>query len=216
MWIFSKAFCSSRSRSWSSGFTLIELLVVSSIVIIITIVILFRHERFNSATLLRSLAYSVALSVRQAQLYGTSVRETSAGGIFAPSYGTYFKSGDTTNYFLAADLNSNGTIAIDGSEDVSPSPYRIHGNYAIKDFCATQSNSARHCRSTGEINVLLVRFSRPNPDALFVTNVNPSPNTYTRSCIELESPGEDTRIVSITNTGQIHVGTSGTTCVTEL
>ena len=213
MWIFSKAFrfFGRRLPAGRQGFTLIELLVVSSIVIIITTVLLFRHERFNSATLLRSLGYSVALSIRQAQLYGTSVREVTSGGIFAPSYGIYFKSGDTTHYFLAADLNQNGAIATDGSEDVSPSPYNINGGYQIKDFCAyVASGGAAHCKSNGIITSFTIRFVRPNPDALFVTDAPGGPYLYSSAYIQLESPGEDTRGITITTTGQISVGISGT------
>ena len=209
MWIFSQHSRFSKRRPALGGFTIIELLVASSIIIIITTVLLFRQGRFNSSTLLRSLAYSVALSVRQAQTYGTSVRETAPGGIFAPSYGVYFKSGDTTHYFLAADLNSNGSIATDGSEDVSPSPYTIRGDYQIKDFCAyVQGSGALHCKSNGIITVLAIRFVRPNPDAIFVTDQ--AGYQYSSAYIQLESPGEDTRSITITTTGQISVGTSGT------
>lgn len=192
------------------GFTVIELMVASSIIIVITTVLLFRHERFNSSTILRSLSYSVALSVRQAQLYGTSVRETSSGSAVFPSYGLYFKSGDTTHYFLAADSNANNVIATDGSEDISPpSPYTISGGYMIKDFCATVvATGVNHCKSTGEIDTLTVRFVRPNLDALVSTNQ--SGYQYSSAYIQLESPGEDTRGITVTSTGQISVGLSGT------
>ena len=221
MWIFSSHSLSSTNssarRAYLGGFTIIELMVASAIIIVITTVILFRHERFNSATILRSLAYGVALSVRQAQLYGTAVRETSlgcSGNACFPSYGVYFKTGETTRYFLAADSlplpNGNGTIATDGTEDISPpSPYSLNGGYQIKDFCAYTSSTA-HCKSNDIItSYLTIRFVRPNPDALFVTDAG---GTYTRACVELESPGESTRAIEITNTGQISVNISGTTC----
>jgi prepilin-type N-terminal cleavage/methylation domain-containing protein len=208
MWIFSL-----RSRLFSKrarGFTVIELMVASAIILIITSVILFRQSRFNSATLLRSLAYSMALSIRQAQTYGVSVRETTSGSNRFPSYGVYFKSGDLTHYFLAADLNGNGAVATDGTEDVSPpSPYSLSQGYQIKDVCATvQGTGAQHCFSNGIITKLTIRFVRPNPDALFVSDAPGNP-TYTSAYIQITAPGEDTRGITVTSTGQISVGNSG-------
>ncbi len=42
-------------------------MVVVAIITFLTGIFLFQQKRFDSSTLLRSLAYSVALSVRQAQ-----------------------------------------------------------------------------------------------------------------------------------------------------
>ncbi|MBI2004934.1 prepilin-type N-terminal cleavage/methylation domain-containing protein [Patescibacteria group bacterium] len=60
-------------RALPGGFTLVELLVVVSIMLIITSTLLLQQRKFNSATLMRTLAYNIALSIRQAQVYGTSV-----------------------------------------------------------------------------------------------------------------------------------------------
>jgi hypothetical protein len=67
------------------------MLVVSSIVLLITAFVIFQQQKFNSSTLLRSLTYSVALTVRQAQVYGTSVRgfTSSSGTTFGSGYGVY-------------------------------------------------------------------------------------------------------------------------------
>lgn len=217
MWIFSKTFYSSSKKiSILGGFTVIELMVASSIIIIMTTVLLFRHERFNSSTILRSLAYGVALSVRQAQLYGTSVRETDCSGSSCfPSYALYFKFSDATHYFLGADINGDGTIEDDGSEDITPpSPYKISSGYKLKSFCAkVASTGADHCYTDNGISddiltTLTLRFLRPNPDALIVTNQ--AGVVYSQAYIQIESPGEDTRGITITSTGQISVGLAGT------
>lgn len=199
------------------GFTIIELLVATSIIVFITTVLLFRHDRFNSSTLLRSLAYSVALSVRQAQLYGTSVRETDiSSNIFAKSYAVYFKTNSPDRYFLAADrlplASPDGAIATNGSEDVPPSPYLIRNGYGISNFCAYLSNGVAHCHSGGSVAIteLSIQFRRPDPDARFVTNAGSS---YAHACVEIISPTQDnTRTVRVTNTGQITVGEAGESC----
>src|SRR3989344_3869307 len=73
------------------GFTLIELLVVLSIMLVITGVFLVRNQQFNSAILLRSLSYQVALSIRQAQVFGVGVKEDGAGtGNFSARDGVQF------------------------------------------------------------------------------------------------------------------------------
>ncbi len=46
---------------------------------------LANHERFNSSILLDSLAYDIALSIREAQVYGLSVRGINAD--FQVGYG---------------------------------------------------------------------------------------------------------------------------------
>jgi Tfp pilus assembly protein FimT len=213
----------------SRGFTIIELLVVSVIIMLITSLILFRQQSFNSSTLLRSLAYSVALSVRQAQVYGVSVREqTSAStglgtGAFGQGYGVQFSNsgclglGNAHSYQLFADIDGDATL--DSGEQLPC--YRV-GNgrgtdYKVKNFCAHVSAGSDQCNASipatsQVITSLATYFRRPNPDACFTTNVNPgacavgASAVYDYAYIELQAQGStDYRIVKISNTGQIAV-----------
>lgn len=208
----------SKRAPAARGFTLIELLVVSMIIILITAFVLFRQEGFNSSTLLRSLSYSIALSVRQAQVYGVSVRESAAGsGVFANGYGVYFgNSGlaDTSHYLLFADINGDGQYA--AGEEL---PRFTIGNgrgtdYLIKTFCAHSIVSGDQCGSgTGTtITSLSVYFRRPNPDACFATSQSPAAcavgatPVYDYAYVQLKSfTGTDYRTIKISNTGQIAV-----------
>jgi len=214
MWIFSQC-----SRSGKRGFTLIELLVVISIMLILTSIFLLRQSRFNSSTLLRSLSYSVGLSVRQAQVYGTSIRESASGafdaGTAAKSYGIYFSSGSQNNYILFADLNNNG--AYNTGEDVEA--FRINPGYSISKFCATTSLGSQQCWIASDpgnstLTYLTILFRRPNPDSCFATNLNTSvcqtgaTPAYSSGYVQLQS-GSDTRSVTVTLTGQISVGAHG-------
>lgn len=181
----------------SRGFTLVEMLVVSAIILVITTFILFRQAQFDSTTLLRSLAYSGALSVRQAQVYGTSIRETTLGsGVFARRYGVYASAGTTDSYLLFADLDLDGEY--DSGETVNT--FRIGKGYSLGRICGlTASASTLNC----DLTWLTIYFTRPNTDALFKSSQ--SGEAYSAAFIEFMSEGASTRAIKITSTGQISV-----------
>lgn len=216
--LFSKRGLSPRGLSRAkAGFTLIELLVVSAIIVLITGFILFRQQGFNSSTLLRSLSYSIALTVRQAQVYGNSVRESAVGSnVFANGYGVYFgNSGlvDNSHYLMFADVDGDGQY--EAGEEL---PRFTIGNgrgtdYLIKDYCA-HSNSGDQCTTgTGTtIDSLTIYFRRPNPDACFATSQSPSAcaadaaPVYDYAYVQVKpAGGSDYRTIKISNTGQIAV-----------
>ncbi|MDB5225216.1 MAG: Pili subunit [Candidatus Adlerbacteria bacterium] len=204
------------------GFTLIELLVVSLIIVLITGFVLFRQQGFNSSTLLRSLAYSSALSVRQAQLYGVSVRESGVGtGKFSQGFGVQFgNSGlvDSSHYLLFADTipASAGNGQYDAGEEL---PRFTLGNgrgtdYYISDFCAHNIASGNdECQSGGTtITSLTIFFRRPNPDGCFATSRNPGAcavnavPVYSYAYVQLKAAaGTDVRTVKVSSAGQIAV-----------
>lgn len=197
------SFLRSRSnRATAPGFTLIELLVVSGLVVVITVAILFRQAQFNSTTLLRSLAYSAALSFREAQVFGTSVRETAVGSnSFVKNYGVYVNRGTTNSYILYADVNDNNTY--DSGEAVET--YTIGRGYALNRFCGVlQGVSSTHCSNDASpIDWMVVYFKRPNPDALFSSSQGGE--AYSAAFVEFISDNGDTRAAKVSSTGQITV-----------
>lgn len=212
------------------GFTLVELLVVIAIVVVLSAVLLTRQSQFNSSTLLRSLTYSVALSVRQAQVYGTTVYGTTtllanctagtynAGSCFAPGYGIYFNSGDNVHYVLFGDLNGNGRY--DTGEQVQT--FTIKSGYRLARFCAGRtSNGVPDCWSEsggGTLASMSVIFKRPNPDACFSTDTNPTVCStgvnpiYASSTIRIAGGNTDVRNIVVTTTGQIAVCPLNVSC----
>ena len=199
------------------GFTLIELLVVVAIMVLITAAVLFRQARFDSSTLLRSLSYSIALSVRSAQVYGVSVRGAAtaqancsgtfvSGNCYAPAYGVYFN--NSTSYILFADNNGNGMY--DSLQDSIVSTYQVGSGFQIVKFCGVLSGGTKHCSNDASpITWLTVYFRRPVPDALFQSSVT---ETYAGAYIQVAATNDATNTHSITvsSTGQIAVGASGT------
>lgn len=209
MWTYFKflrRFCTNLQRP-SRGFTLVELLVVSAIVLLFTALVFFRQARFNSSTILRSLTYSMALSVRQAQVYGTSVRESAAGSnIFAQGYGVYIPSvGSAANtYYIFADIDGDG--AYDAGEGLPI--YRLGSGYVLQSVCGVGVGGST-CTS---LTSLTAYFRRPNPDGCFASNAAPgacalgASAVYSRAYITLANTASgDTRSIKVTNTGQISV-----------
>ncbi|MFC1733488.1 hypothetical protein ACFL6I_24580, partial [candidate division KSB1 bacterium] len=81
----------SKKKNINSGFSMIELVVSTGIMIMITMVVLVNHAAFGGNILVGSLAYDVGLSIRQAQVFGLSVREFGIGtGTFDVGYGVHF------------------------------------------------------------------------------------------------------------------------------
>ncbi len=192
------------------GFTLIELIVVSAIIILITTFIFFQQAKFNSSTLLRSLTYSVALSVRQAQVYGTSVREFSPGsGLFAPGYGIHVPAADSgaTTYYIFADTEpiGGGDGKYTSAAEALP-VFTLGRGYIVNKVCV--STDGLGCV---DVSPLTIFFRRPNPDACISNNtdgycVAGATPQYLSAFIQLKSTGNnDTRSIKITNTGQIAV-----------
>ena len=189
-------------------------MVVLAIMTILTTVFLLQQRRFDSSTLLRTLAYSIALSVRQAQTYGSSVRQfdTSANG-FKYSYGLSFST-DANHYYLFADVNGD-KIYETSPTDETVQKFTINTGYSITKFCGILPNGTDQSCTTGTtpggtpITSLTLYFKRPDPDAQFsATNSagNANGETYCAVYVQVQGGGGDTRAIKITTTGQVLIG----------
>ncbi len=222
MWIFSqlsgfgnRRVQTRRQSLVAAGFTLTELLVVISLMLILTTVFLLRQQQFNSATVLRSLSYSIALSMRQAQAYGTSIRESAAGAFdtstAARAYGVYFSTATPSSYVLFADANNNGRY--ESATDIVVQTFNLSTGYTIRTLSATTSTNV--LRASPAISDLTLIFRRPNPDACVSTSlstgacsVTPSGEQYSSAIIQIAG-SDETRSITVLVTGQISVGGKG-------
>ncbi|MDO8552391.1 MAG: prepilin-type N-terminal cleavage/methylation domain-containing protein [bacterium] len=201
------------------GFTLIELLVVVAIITVVTGVVLTSNSKYGGSVLLQNLAYDIALSIRQAQVYGISVRGFGETNTFTSGYGMHFaiSENDNTHYELFADKNGDGLFS-DASENVDPSPYIIGRGYYIYKLCFPAGEevaaNSYDCISdpnklTNQIDIL---FRRPEPDACiskggdsaFNANGNCTGGQASTRVI-LASPRGDLLSVVVEATGQIAV-----------
>lgn len=179
------------------GFSLIELMIAVSISIVISSVILANHTRFNSSVLLGSLAYDIALSIREAQVYGLSVRQFSS--TFDVGYGVRFS--EAGSYVFFVDQNENEVY--DDGVDTVISLYELSRGHAIQRFCGVTTEGAEHCSdSSSPITYLDIVFLRPEPDALMSSS---QASNYSHAIITIVSGAGETREIEIASTGQISV-----------
>jgi prepilin-type N-terminal cleavage/methylation domain-containing protein len=186
------------------GFTLTELIVVVAIITVVTSVVLASNSKYGGSVLLQNLAYDVALSVRQAQVYGISVRSFGASN-FSVGYGMNFDVSSPisqTTYILFADLAGTGVYNPNyiPSENVPPSPYTIGRGYFISKLCAPAGTDSSTCTPVQKLDIL---YKRPEPDAIIRANGNSTKQSSGR--IVLKSPRGDTLSVVVSATGQISV-----------
>ena len=103
------------NRSTTEGFTLIEMLAVVGVIIVITGVVLANNSRFGGMVLLENFVYDIALSVRQAQVYGIATVRFGSSNYEAP-FGLHFDLSSNTTYVLFADAVSPQNGLYDSGE----------------------------------------------------------------------------------------------------
>jgi prepilin-type N-terminal cleavage/methylation domain-containing protein len=207
-----------RARQ-SRGFSLIEMMIVVALFTIITAFALMNHSRFGENILTTNLAYDIALSLREAQSYGLSVRQNPlGGGAFDIGYGIHFLS--DTSFVFFADRNGNkkydGT-SLDGKCIVDSNSeclkfYRLQGGNTVAFFCGVLAQfGALECRNflndDKTISFIDITFKRPEPDAFFRTGLNPSnEERYRGASIVIVSPRQRiSKTVEVYKTGQISI-----------
>ncbi|OGG45214.1 hypothetical protein A2673_02360 [Candidatus Kaiserbacteria bacterium RIFCSPHIGHO2_01_FULL_50_13] len=172
-----------------------ELLVVSGILVLITSILLFNNARFGGVVLLENLAYDVALSIRQAQVYGISVSRFGTKA-FDVGYGIHFETGGQPSvYVLFADTTVNGLYDV-GETVLSTT---VEKGFFVSDLCTSIGLVNEVC---GRIS-LDVLFKRPEPAAYI--RANRETTLYERGRIQLSSPRGDIKNVIVEVSGQISV-----------
>lgn len=192
----------------NEGFTLVEMIVTLAIFALITSIMLARYKDFNGGIILTNLAYEIAITLRQAQVYGLSVR--GSGAIFTSAYGIHIAWPTSNKFVLFVDADPiKDNKYTSSSEDVEI--YTTSRGNTIDDFCATQTQvgGTVECGKTLGITFLDVMFLRPNPEAIFKTDKNDDPGenvTYRSASITVKSPTTGrTKTITIQSTGQISV-----------
>jgi hypothetical protein len=206
---------------------LIELVVVCGVIAIISGLMLVSNNSFGGQVLLQNLAYDIALTLRQAQVYGISVQRFGSGKYDA-SYGMHFDSraANSNVYPLFADaISVNGVFDPDAAHPLDPNfdetvkITTIGGGFRISKLCVPAGADAATCdcsaAGTSACDTVDVVFRRPDPDACISANGTPSMNnlvtppvcssTNASARIVVRAPKGNVSSVIVYRNGQISV-----------
>ena len=181
------------------GFSLIELIVVVGIFTVISAIVLANHTQFNSNVLLGSLAYDIGLSIREAQVYGLSVKQFSDSPDFQVGYGVHFQT--PGQYLLFVDKNKNKRYDI--GDDGIQQTYTLGRGHSVKKFCGYTSSGSEECsNNAAALPFLDIVFIRPSPDASILSA---SPTVYSIGAVTVRSASGRERTITVQSTGQISI-----------
>ncbi len=188
--------------SCHGGFTLIELIVTISIFVFMTALVLSRYNDYYSGTIFKNLAYDIAITIREAQSYGISVKVRADEGIFDKAYGAYFPGPTEPQKFALTSYNiqngvANFTVAVSERDLILK-----HG--AVFSQLLVSSNNDVYTAA----NELAIIFQRPNPEAIICAKVNGGAQDctgYKFAKIVLQAVNGSTITVKVNTTGQISI-----------
>jgi len=191
------------------GFTLAEIMITLSIVTVIMTTVLFSYSVFSDKLALSSAAQEIAITIRQAQTYGLTVREAAvAGGNFNSAYGVYFDIGsDQTHYYLFVDTNSNSKYDV-GNGCGSASTECVQQGTIRSNVLMTNVCDGSACPPVVNVKKMNVTFLRPNPDATIIftdSSGNTLAGPSSTGKVVLTSPKGNTSTITIESTGQVNV-----------
>lgn len=202
--------------SGKTGFTLIELMVTVAIFTIITTVVIYENSKFNSSVLLTNLSYQIALTIRQAQVYGVSSKKVTVGNIIGSpyqlGYGVHFNVNSDSSkksFVLFADANNNGIF--NASEEISRTV--IGQNNNISTICFQRKGTLGekcHPAGNGKNSEATIRFKRPNLEARIRDNSTTNLIEYVKIVVSPLNDATIKRCVIVRTNGQISV--KGTGC----
>ncbi len=201
-----------HKKTKEQGFTLIELLVSIGIFFIITALVFVNQQRFGGTILLTNLAYDVALTIRQAQVYGISTK-VSAGNSFSHGYGIHFAGNDSFILFVDLDnsdsyITPSGPPSDDGTKCFAGTEclnfYKVSKGNTISRFCGRNDCSGAGVSDLASLDIIFYRpFPEPNPIRGF--KQNGASQDYNDASIILTSPQGLTKTVTVLKSGQISI-----------
>ena len=186
----SRSSCSpsdTHNKFVSRGFTLVDLIISILIISALTAVVLARFSFFDSATILRSLAFEIATTIREAQVFSLSVRGDASGVNFDIPYGVSFTTAEPKDY----ELFQGGVTYASGDETdmATINSYSIGRSMQISDLCVVVGGSEDCDSGATDIDRLDIWFMRPEFEAHYFIDSNPviDPLTVDSARIKLHS-----------------------------
>lgn len=213
-------------KNLQQGVTLIELIIVVAIFGIVSSILLFNFSDFSTNVSLRNLTQEMALAMRKAQTYATSVRGANASALSSyPAYGISFSIENQTgayvpnskNFVIFADIpntgdivgnklyDNNGTCGIPQSGDECVESLGIATADKIVGLTYIDGNGDVQyaCGSLSATCMVNVLFHRPSPDADICVVQGSTCEQISNLNVVLRSAKGLEKTVSVWNTGQI-------------
>lgn len=192
------------------GFTLVEVLVAVAITALISVVVVVRFASFDSTILLKDLAYDIAVTLRETQVYSLSVLGGEQG--FDTPYGMSFTPASKSYVFFQYGGDPSTRPRHDGSSSVGLNTFLIGRSLEVADICVvTDPDLSPQCAADG-IQRVDISFRRPEFEALFFVvdgggNWSEAQNGGISSVqIKVHSlAADDTWIIEVFLLGQINV-----------
>jgi prepilin-type N-terminal cleavage/methylation domain-containing protein len=220
-----KKIANQKKSSQKKGFTMMELVVVMAIFGILTSITVYNYGKFNGNIIMTNMAYEIALSVREAQVYSLGVR--GSDGNFDTRYGIYFNINNSQNFVFFADRIGNKICEIneetgdacsievcdDESKNECETLNTLTRGINIVKICGSvvgvepMDFETGNCSSgASNMNVATITFERPNPDA-FVYNMDSGAiaEELRNISVLIEANNGAKRAVYIRENGQISV-----------
>ena len=207
-----------QKNNLNRGFTLVELLVTITMFVILTGVVLVNSNQFDNSVLLHNFSYDVVLTIKQAQSYGVSVRESSLGAFNTlpnQGYGVYFDLNQSNKNFVlfndvaGSDGYGNPNQMYDGSITSCPvDSLECLQKYSMRNGTFVQKISvctATNCIDASDLSIL---FYRPKLDANIFAHSSLDGSLITSPSyaqIILSSTNGMTSTVVVTSVGQIYI-----------
>lgn len=200
----------------TSGFTAIELTVVISIFAILSAIVLFNSNLFNSKIAFENLTSDIAINILQAQKEAVSGKFNSLNfGKSSPSYGIHFdtSSGKDKMFTYFADLplfaqkgvyepgSGCGFVPTECLKEI-----KIETGDHISLLCVNQK-SGGYTTCVNPVSDLDIVFTRPFPKPnISSTTLPPLPNNIYDAEITITSAKSgESRTIVVWPTGQISV-----------
>jgi prepilin-type N-terminal cleavage/methylation domain-containing protein len=204
----------SEKASLTAGFTLIEMIVAVAIFTIITSVLLFNYNNFNSRLNLDILVHQIAQWGRDTQVSAMSVRPSRTNVNSFSGFGLHFDMVTPKSFIYFADLNGSkkydpleaGKKCGDAGVECEKVINILKGN-AIEKICGYPfiSGSQGLCPAGFEsLSSVDAVFTRPNPDAC-VSGAGAGTCIYSHADITVVSPAKYRHTIQVWTTGQISV-----------
>ncbi len=218
-----------KKNTSQAGFSLMELMVVMALLTIILSTSIFSYHEFGRKIELENSTYSLALAIREIQVYGLNRNVNMFGsGSFDPqvfggnySYGVHFSKStspdapNNKNFVLFVDNNITG-----GGEgiinNVTDCMTRGRTGTSAQDICYSKISiqkgnfikTIRALNTSGfwdDLNDVNISFKRPNPDVVIKSGAD----RYSRVRIIVSDPSDSIdRCIEIGVAGDISIKNS--------